>query len=232
MPKHSFRCVLLLAALLLVCTRPAWANLFVNGDFESGTYSATFGSSTDALPNGWTNSPPDAMSNLNVFANGSGPGSAESGAHYVAFQSAELDGSQDCLNQVITTVPNQKYVVSFWVAMTSSPGSNVFGLSPEWDAGGADDTTMGTSAFYYHPVNSPAVPYTFFSFTETASSSSTSIYFHGADPSGAVLLDNVSVVPVPEPAALSLLALAGAALLIGVGRTSSNKSRGRGHEIN
>jgi PEP-CTERM motif len=168
------------------------SNLFVNGDFEGGTYAQVFGSSTDILPNGWTNSPPTNSSNLNVFANGSGPSSAESGTHYIAFQSAVTDGTQDCLNQVISTVPNQKYTVSFWVAMTASSGSQ-YGLGPEWDSGGANDTVMGTNAFYYHPTNSPSVAYKLFSFTETASSSSTSIYFHGADATGAVLLDNVSV---------------------------------------
>ena len=192
------RCILV-AGLFLAWGREASANLFTNGDFEGSTYVATFGSSTDILPTGWTNSPPTDDSNLNVFANGTGPGAAESGTHYVAFQSAVTDGTQDCLNQVISTVPNQKYIVSFWVAMTPSSGS-VFGLSPEWDSGGANDTTMGNSSdFYFHPTNSPAVPYTFFSFTETASSSATSIFFHGADGTGAVLLDNVSVTPVPEP---------------------------------
>jgi hypothetical protein len=193
------RCVLV-AGLFLACGRAASANLFTNSDFEGTTYTQTFGTFTDTLPTGWTNSPPTNMSNLDVFANGTGPGSAESGTHYVAFQSAETDGTQDCLNQVVSTVANQKYTVSFWVAMTPSSGS-VFGLSPEWDSGGANDTTMGNSSdFYFHPTNSPAVPYTFFSFTETASSSSTSIFFHGADATGAVLLDNVSVTPVPEPA--------------------------------
>jgi PEP-CTERM motif len=200
------RCFLT-ACLFLVYGHSASARQIINGNFEGGTYSQTFGSSTDILPNGWTNSPPTNMSNLNVFANGSGPGSAQSGTHYVAFQSAVTDGTQDCLNQVFSTIPNQKYAISFWVAMTPSAGSQ-FGLSPEWDSGGANDTTMGTSAFYYHPVNSGAVPYTFFSFTETASSSSTSVYFHGADSTGAVLLDNVSFAPVPEPSSFVLLGLA------------------------
>jgi hypothetical protein len=160
------------------------------------------------MPTGWTNSPPTAMSNLNVFANGSGPGSAESGTHYIAFQSAELDGTQDCLNQIIPTVANQQYTVTFWVAMTASSGTQ-FGLSPEWDSGGAHDTNMGTTAFYYHPTNATAKAYTFFSFTETASSSSTSLYFHGADATGAVLLDNVSVTLAPEPASLASVSLVG-----------------------
>ncbi len=168
-------------------------NLFVNGDYEGGTYTQMFGSSTDNLPNNWLNSPPTNSSNLNVFANGSGPGSAESGTHYLAFQSAVTDGTQDCLNQTITTVANQKYIVSFWVGMTASSGSQ-YGLGPEWDSGGANDTFLGTTAFYYHPANSPAVAYKYFSFIETASHSSTLFYFHGADATGAVLLDNVSVI--------------------------------------
>jgi hypothetical protein len=199
------RCVLI-AGLFLVYDHAASARQITNGDFEGGTYSQTFGSSTDILPIGWTNSPPTSMSNLNVFANGSGPGSAQSGTHYMAFQSAETDGTQDCLNQIFTTVPNQKYTLSFWVAMSASPGSQ-FGLSPEWDAGGGNDTTMGASAFYYHPTNSPAVPYTFFSFTETASSGSTSVFFHGADATGAVLLDDVTFAPVPEPSSFVLLSV-------------------------
>ncbi len=196
----------LVAGLFFVGHQAASARQITNGNFEGGTYQQTFGTSTDTLPNSWTNAPPTAMSNLNVFANGSGPGSAESGTHYVAFQSAESDGTQDCLNQILSTVPNQKYVISFWVAMTPSSGSQ-FGLSPEWDSGGANDTTMGTNAFYYHPTNSPAVLYTFFSFTETASSSSTSVYFHGADATGAVLLDNVTFAPVPEPSSFVLVGL-------------------------
>jgi hypothetical protein len=194
------------------------SNLFVNGDFEGGTYPQNLGYTTDNLPNGWTNAESNNGSNLDVFSNGSGPGSAESGTHYVAFQSTATDGSQDCLNQVVVgTVPGQKYTVSFWVAMTPSSGSQ-FGLSPEWDSGGAHDTTMGSNAdFYFHPTNSPGAPYTQFSFVETASSTSTSIFFHGADATGAVLLDNVSVTPLsatPEPSSLVLCSLAAVGLFI------------------
>ena len=201
----TIRCVLI-AALFLGYGHAAWARQIVNGDFEGGTYSQTFGSSTDTLPNGWSNSPPTNSSNLNVFANGSGPGSAQSGTHYLAFQSAVTDGTQDCLNQTFSTIPGHQYTMTFWVAMTASPLAQ-YGLGPEWDSGGANDTIMGIGAFYNHPTNSPAVPYTFFSFTETASQSSTLVYFHGADATGAVLLDNVTFTPVPEPTSLVLVGL-------------------------
>src|SRR5580698_4474504 len=72
------RCVLI-AGLFIACNHAASARQITNGDFEGGTYTQMFGTSTDVLPNGWTNSPPTAMRNLNVFANGSGPGSAQSG---------------------------------------------------------------------------------------------------------------------------------------------------------
>jgi hypothetical protein len=199
------RCVLI-AVLFFLSDQAGSARQITNGDFEGGTYTQSFGGVTDILPNGWTNSPPTNMSNLNVFANGNGPGSAQSGTHYIAFQSAVTDGTQDCLNQILSTIPNQRYTISFWVAMTASAGSQ-YGLGPEWDSGGANDTIMGTSAFYFHPTNSPSVPYTFFSFTETASSSSTSVFFHGADATGAVLLDNVTFAPVPEPSSFVLIGL-------------------------
>ncbi len=209
--QSRFVAKVLLAGMLCWWANTVSANnLFVNGDFEGGTYPQNLGYTTNNLPNGWTNAQSSTGSNLNVFANGElgGPGSAESGTHYVAFQSTATDGTQDCLNQVVVgTVPGQQYSVSFWVAMTASPGSQ-FGLSPEWDSGGAHDTTMGSNAdFYFHPTDSPGAPYTQFTFVETASSSSTSIYFHGADATGAVLLDNVSVTAitaVPEPASWAL----------------------------
>jgi len=209
----------LLAGLFILSSRVFADSLVTNGDFESGSYSQTFGTSTDNLPNGWSNSPPTNLSKVNVFANGSGPGSAQSGTHYLAFQSAVTDGTQDCLFAVLNTVPNQKYTVSFWVAMTASSGAQ-FGLGPEWDAGGANNTTLGTTAFYYHPINSPAVPYTFFSFTVTASSSSTVFYLHGADATGAVLVDNVSVTPVAAPVPKQVPLPAWAILAIAVMLTS------------
>jgi hypothetical protein len=196
----------LFAALFLGDCQTASARQIVNGDFEGGTYNQTFGGSTDVLPNGWSNSPPTNSSKVNVFANGSGPGSAENGTHYLAFESPVTDGTQDCLNQTLSTIAGHQYTISFWVALTPSTGSQ-FGLAPEWDSGGANYTIMGTNAFYYHPNNSPAVPYTFFSFTETASSNSTLVYFHGADATGAVLLDNVTFAPVPEPTSLVLVGL-------------------------
>ena len=82
-----------LASKILLSTAFCWwastasANLFTNGDFEGGTYQQVLGSITNNLPNGWTNAPPSALSNLNVFANGTGPGVAQSGTNYVAFQS-------------------------------------------------------------------------------------------------------------------------------------------------
>ena len=50
------------------------------------------------------------------------------------------------------------------------------------------------------------MPYQSFSFTETASATTTRLDFHGIDSTGAIFLDNVSVTPTPEPASAALLA--------------------------
>ena len=49
--------------------------------------------------------------------------------------------------------------------------------------------------FYFAPSNTGPVGYREFTFTETASSNSTGLMFHGIDSNGAILLDNVVVTP-------------------------------------
>jgi len=94
------------------------------------------------------------------------------------------------------------------VAITSGTiGPDAY-LDPEWDQGGTDDAFLRNS--YYYPTSTTAgqVPYETFSFTEPASKSTTTFYFHGVDAyGGSILVDNVSVSPVPEPSTAGLLAL-------------------------
>lgn len=196
MRRSAIKCIVV-AGLVFASNRVASANLFTNADFEGMTY--VQGGTNDVLPMGWTNSQSSNNSKLNVYASGTGPGLSESGSYYMAFQASPTDTSQDCLNQDVGgTQANKQYILSFWVAMTANSQSQ-FGMTVEWDSGGSQDTTLGSGLFFDHPTSSSAVPYTFESFTETASSSTTSIYFHGADATGAIMLDNVSLTLAPEP---------------------------------
>jgi len=203
-----------LVLFLLLTAKSQASNIVVNGSFESGTYSE-YG---DALPNDWSLSPTDsvALSNCGISSavNPAEDLGAESGTAYMTFQSDETDGSQDCLYQQLPTVAGQEYLITFSVAITSGTiGPDAY-LDPEWDQGGADDTFLRNS--YYYPTSSTTgpVPYETFSFTEPASKSTTTFYFHGVDAyGGSILLDNVSVSPVPEPSTWGLMALGCAALL-------------------
>jgi hypothetical protein len=203
-----------LAVLFLFAAESRANNIVVNGDFEGGTYSE-YG---DAVPSGWWLSPVDDVSLSNCNVSGSvnalfdlGP---ESGTHYLAFAADETDGSQDCLYQDLPTVAGQLYQITFWVALTSgSLGANAY-LDPEWDQGGANDTFMRNSSYYGSSATNAPESYEMFSFDETASQSSTVLYFHGVDANGGtIMVDNVSVSPIPEPSAWGLLALGSAGFL-------------------
>src|SRR5262249_5986674 len=88
---------------------------------------------------------------------------------------------------------------------------NTLGLDPVWDENTPNQQTM-SNAFYTTPNNTGPVNYQFFSFTETASTNTTRIDFHGIDASGSILLDNVSMVAtaITKPATLTFSSSASA----------------------
>jgi hypothetical protein len=187
-------------------TSPA-QNIVKNGDFESTT--GNYVEYGDTLPYEWGLSPTDSVSLSNCgVSNAVNPAidlGPESGAQYMSFQSRESDGSQDCLYQQLPTVAGQKYLITFSVAVTGGPINSTSFLDPEWDQGGTNDTFLRNS--YYYPTSTTVgpVPYKTFTFTETASKSSTTFYFHGVDASGSasggsILVDNFSVVALTAPA--------------------------------
>lgn len=194
------------ALMLLLCGGASPAqNIVQNGDFEGTTF-LEYG---DTLPTSWGLSPTDnaSLSNCGVSSavNAAIDLGPESGTHYMSFQSRETDGSQDCLYQQLPTVAGQKYLITFWVAITGGTINSTSFLDPEWDSGGANDTYLRNS--YYYPTSTTVgpVPYKMFTFTETASKTTTTFYFHGVDNAGsasggAILVDNFSVVPLIAPA--------------------------------
>jgi Immunoglobulin I-set domain len=182
-------------------------NILVNGDFDGAT--RTDAITGDMLPNGWSLGPPSpaTLSKVNVdsavnSATFLGP---ESGAHYIRFQSPANNGTRDCLLQDLNTVAGHTYVVSFFVAITSTSAGNTLGLNPVWDENTSNQQTM-SNAFYVSPSNTGPVNYQLFQFRETASTNKTRLDFHGIDANGSILLDNVRVVAtaVTRPATLTV----------------------------
>jgi hypothetical protein len=129
-----------------------------------------------------------------------GPSDAPSGPNSGNFF-ADLGalGSDGTLSQTLTTVPGQTYNFAFWLA---SDGDTPNDFTATWDA-----TNVFTQA------SIPAMPYTLFTFSETAAAPSTTITFLERNDNGFLGLDDVSVVPTgaaaaPEPGTLgSCLAL-------------------------
>ena len=104
---------------------------------------------------------------------------AESGQYAAALGSVNSDGT---LSQTIQTTPGQQYTVSFWLANESS-GTNDFTAS--WN--GTALTTL---------TNAPAQNYTEYSFTVTATGSTSTLQFAATQNPSQWDLDNVSVTPV------------------------------------
>jgi len=144
---------------------------------------------------------------------------SHSGNYYAEF--GDTENCYESISQSIPTTPGQSYVISFWVATDSDTNE-----PPDDNAGAINAATFSDADFQaywnggllldYAPVSEDATPYAQYTYTESATSSSTTLLFQGYDAPGFILLDDVSVTgasSVPEPATFPMGA---AALALGL----------------
>ena len=180
---------LAIGVLLIATTRFASANLITNGDFETGNFV------------GWTVTP--APSGSLIFVDhGLGPDTTF-GAFFGAFGT-----DFDSISQTFATTPGASYSLTFFyqVNNTESPANNYFNVL--WNG-----VSIGGGLFPQSDVN-PG--YGTFTFTERATSTSTTLEFDGRNLPSYDFLDNVSVQQVPDAGNSALLlglAMAGLVLI-------------------
>jgi hypothetical protein len=109
----------------------------------------------------------------------------------------------DTLSQTLSTTPGAVYTLSYYLAHNETDSENDFSVS--WGGSVIPGSVL---------LNAAAFPFTVYSFTVTATSSSTVLSFSGREVPAEYGLDNVSVTQIREPASLSLLGI-GAAGLVG-----------------
>lgn len=178
----------LMAASMVVACGAAGANAsIINGGFETGDLT------------GWTTSGVNPATNdqINVFFS-----AAQAGSYGVYAFSAEIS----TLTQQVNTVPNQWYILSFWVANDPSIEITTFPnhFSAVWDGQELMSITNG-----------PAGDYVNHQFYVYSTDSSTPLDFNFQHPGRIWALDSVTLtrtnVPAPGVAGVAAL-VAGAGL--------------------
>ncbi len=143
---------------------------------------------------GWTFSPAASGSYFGIAL----PGTYANSGGFEADFGGMTVGDYDTISQVLPTVAGDMYSFSFWLAadMGVDDGQQVL-----WNG----NVILNLTNF--------AQPYTLYTFTETASSSSTAIAFAGYNRPAWTSLDDVSASAIPEPSTVLLLGIGSAALL-------------------
>ena len=185
--------VLVASAFMVVAPGSAWANITVNGSFETGPlitdpigFKTLYGGATDIT--GWTVIA-DSIDYIGTYWQSS------DGSHNLDLSGRTAGG----IKQDLTTVPGMMYLVEFDMAGNpdGSPTIKTLGVS----AGSASQTfTFDTSGTSHGNMG-----WTTKSWTFVAAAGTTTLAFMSLDQSCyGPALDNVRVNPIPAPGAILL----------------------------
>jgi len=133
----------------------------------------------------WTTLP--ASSGTDFGVNGNNPHSGTNDAFFAA-----VGQYDDSIMQTLPTVEGQSYKIDFYLAHANYDAHADFTAS--WN--GNTILSLVDSNFFY---------YTKYSFTEVATSATTTLQFSGRESVSFIYLDDVSVQPIPEPSTFVLL---------------------------
>jgi hypothetical protein len=190
--KHVFYGILGLVSLLgLGITQSARANLIINGDFETGTFS------------GWTVMPAPTGSDIFV---GTTFGDPPDNTQVALFGATGTNF--DRISQTFATTPGAFYTLTFFYQVGNTTAQAFNGFDVLWNG-----VSIGGGLFPQFDVNPGFISPTFIL---QATSASTTLEFDGRNRPWFDYLDNVSVVGVPDAGStLPLLsfALLGVAVL-------------------
>jgi|SRR5581483_9904541 len=189
------------ATTVSVCDGTA-GNLIQNCGFESGGFL------------NWNSTGAASGSDFGVTTNI--PNSGNDDARFGA-----VSGLPDFIDQSFSTVGGQSYTVSFYVDTAANAGVYAGQFQADWNGNQILLITNpaaghGSETDSVAPISTDAAGYQLYSFTETATGSSTDLKFGGFAGTSFYHLDDVVVTPntssVPEPSSVSFM-LAG---LIGI----------------
>jgi hypothetical protein len=193
MISKTYRVLLFAATLAGAAVQARAGNIVADPGFESGIPSDYPG----AMGDGWV-----VTAGTGAICNNNHAGCGNAGSAHTGSQMGYLDWSNslNTITQDLTTVIGQTYTISYWVA---DEKANFL------------EATFGGSTLFNGtaPVNgvNPG-DYVQYTFTSTATSTSTVLAFTGQRTAGGngTLLDDVSVTPgaVPEPATWLLTSVA------------------------